>query len=521
MGRNGPWNRAGGGYCGPDNGATHHGGCGESRGSRTRATGRMAPWALVAWALLAGCASTERRLPPVAASADGNAVQIEAWTTTSDHRLRLSPSLLAFDPVDGIADIEVDAGRKYQQMVGFGASITDASAWLIQQRMTLAQREKLLRGLFGRDGDGIGFDFARLTIGASDFSRSHYSLDDPPGGNPDPALRHFSIDPNRDDVIPVVQQALVINPGLKIMASPWSAPAWMKDSGSLVKGTLLDEYNDAFARYLLAYVDAFAREGIPIFALTVQNEPDYEPSDYPGMRLNAPARARFIAGHLGPLRDERQPRLQIFDWDHNWDKPEEPLAVLADPAAARHVSAVAWHCYNGSVAVQTRVRDQHPDKDAYLTECSGGDWEPVRSGGLTLQARTLVIGATRHWARGVLFWNLALDQRGGPNAGGCQTCRGIVTIDSGTGEFTRTDDYYALAHASRFVRRDAWRIGSTETGDGIDNVAFENADDGSRVLVISNSTDAARRISVREGGRRFRHTLPARSVTTFRWPAQR
>ncbi len=173
MGRNGPWNRVGGGYCGPDNGATHHGGCGESRGSRTRAAGRMAPWALVAWALLAGCASTERRLPPVAASADGNAVQIEAWTTTSDHRLRLSPSLLAFDSVDGIADIEVDAGRKYQQMVGFGASITDASAWLIQQRMTLAQREKLLRGLFGRDGDGIGFDFARLTIGASDFSRSH------------------------------------------------------------------------------------------------------------------------------------------------------------------------------------------------------------------------------------------------------------------------------------------------------------------------------------------------------------
>ena len=482
---------------------------------------RRVACALVAWALLAGCASGERRVHPAVAGTGDGPMRIEAWTTTSDHRLRLSPSLLAFDPVDGSADIEVDAGRKYQQMVGFGASITDASAWLIQHRMTPAQREELLRGLFGRDGDGIGFDFARLTIGASDFSRSHYSLDQPPDGNPDPALRHFSIDENRDAVIPVTLQALAINPGLKIMASPWSAPAWMKDSGSLVKGTLLDEYNDAFARYLLAYVDAFAKEGIPIFALTVQNEPDYEPSDYPGMRLNAPARARFIAGHLGPLRDERQPRLQIFDWDHNWDKPEEPLAVLADPKAARHVSAVAWHCYNGDVAVQTKVRDQHPDKDAYLTECSGGDWEPVRTGGLTLQARTLVIGATRHWARGVLFWNLALDQQGGPNAGGCQTCRGIVTIDSATGEVTRTDDYYALAHASRFVRRDARRIGSTETGDGIDNVAFENADDGSRVLVISNSTDAARRISVREGGRRFRHTLPARSVTTFRWPAQR
>ena len=517
------WNnrcfRSGQASPGHRNGALHHEECVESGGARKGPGGPGLACVLVAWVLLTGCAGGDRQVPPAVASPGNGQARIETWTTTSDHRLRLAPSRLAFDPVDGNADIEVDATRKYQQMVGFGASITDASAWLIQNRMDSTQREELLRELFGRDGEGIGFDFARLTIGASDFSRRHYSLDDPPGGVADPELRHFSIDANRDDVIPVTLQALAVNPGLKIMASPWSAPAWMKDSGSLVKGTLLPEYNDAFARYLLAYVDAFAKEGIPIFALTVQNEPDYSPGDYPGMRLNAPARARFIAGHLGPLRDQRQPHLQIFDWDHNWDKPEEPLAVLADRGAARHVSAVAWHCYSGDVAVQTLVRDQHPDKDVYLTECSGGDWEPVRSGGLTLQARTLVIGATRHWARGVLFWNLALDQAGGPNSGGCQTCRGVVTIDSATGEVSRTDDYYALAHASRFVRRDAWRIGSTDSGDGIDNVAFQNADDGSLVLIVSNSNGASRRVSVREGGRRFSHTLPAKSVTTFRWTA--
>ena len=169
--------------------------------------------------------------------------------------------------------------------------------------------------------------------------------------------------------------------------------------------------------------------------------------------------------------------------------------------------------------MQTAVRNQHPDKDVYLTECSGGDWEPVRSGGLTLQARTLVIGSTRHWARGVLFWNLALDENNGPNAGGCYTCRGVVTINSATGEVTRTDDYYALAHASRFVRRDAWRIASTETGGGIDNVAFENADDRSRVLIVSNSNNAPRRIVVADDGRRFVHQMPAKSVTTFRWAA--
>jgi len=449
--------------------------------------------------------------------------RVESWTTTSDHRLALShaeaPLRGAGEPVGDATRtaIVVDASVRHQRMVGFGASITDASAWLIRQRMDARQRDALLRELFGREGEGVGFDFARLTIGASDFSRTHYSLDDPPDGTPDPELRHFSIAPNLGDVVPVAREALAINPGLRIMASPWSAPAWMKDTGHLVKGTLLPGHYDAFARYLLAYMDAYAAEGIPIFALTVQNEPDYEPDDYPGMRLNAPARARFIGDHLGPLRDARHPGLQIFDWDHNWDKPEEPLAVLADPAASRHVSAVAWHCYGGDVSAQTPVRDAHPDKDVYMTECSGGDWEPVRSGGLTLQARTLVIGSTRHWARGVLFWNLALDQDNGPHAGGCDTCRGVVTIDSRTGEVTRTDDYYALAHASRFVRRDAWRIASTETGDGIDNVAFENADDGSRVLVVSNSNDAPRAIAVRDGERGFDHVMPAKSVVTFRW----
>ncbi|WP_202841717.1 glycoside hydrolase family 30 protein [Luteimonas saliphila] len=443
---------------------------------------------------------------------------VEVWTTTADRRLALSPSTLATTAADGAGvDIEVDARTRHQRMLGFGASITDSSAWLIRHRMGEAQREALLRELFGRDGDGVGFEFVRLTIGASDFSRSHYSLDDPPDGAPDLELRHFSIAPNLEDVVPVTRQALAINPELRVMASPWSAPAWMKDSGSLVKGRLLPRYYDAFARYLLRYVDAYADEGIPIFALTVQNEPDHEPEDYPGMRFNAPERARFIGDHLGPLRDRRRPHLQIFDWDHNWDKPQEPLAVLADPAASKHVSAVAWHCYGGHVSAQAPVRDAFPDKDVYMTECSGGDWEPVRSGGLTLQARTLVIGTTRHWARGVLFWNLALDENGEPHAGGCDTCRGIVTIDSMTGAVTRTDDYYALAHASRFVRRDAWRIASTDTDDGIDNVAFENVDDGSRVLVASNSGDAPRTITVGDGGRTFAYTMPAKSVATFRW----
>ena len=444
---------------------------------------------------------------------------VSVWITTAGHTRALAPSAPARFAGRAAArpQIVVDDTQRFQEIVGFGASLTDSSAWLIQHMLDARQRDALLKELFGREGNGLGLSFSRLTIGASDFSRHHYSLNDTPDGTPDPDLKHFSIDQNRGDVIPVARAMLAINPQLKIMASPWSAPGWMKDSNSLIQGRLLPQYYDAFSRYLLRYVDAYAAEGIPIFALTVQNEPDYEPKDYPGMRLNAPARARLIGDHLGPMIARRGSGPLIFDWDHNWDKPEEPMGVLSDPVAGNYVDAVAWHCYGGDVAAQSPVHDAFPDKDAYMTECSGGDWEPVRSGGLPLQMKNIIIRSMRHWARGALFWNLALDENNGPYAGGCHTCRGVVTIDSRTGEITRTDEYYALAHASRFVRPGAHRIASSGPTDDLDNVAFRNADDGSLVLLVSNSAIQPRRFSVAHGERRFAYTLPARSVATFVW----
>ena len=443
---------------------------------------------------------------------------VASWVTTADHSRALAPAdTTAFGSRSRLPiHIEVD-GTRHQRMVGFGAALTDSSAWLITHRLSATQRDALLQELFGREGQGIGLDFTRLTIGSSDFSLSHYSLDDMPRGQTDPELRHFSIAPNRGDVIPVARAALAINPQLKVMASPWSAPGWMKTSGSLVKGTLADAHFDAFARYLVQYTEAYADAGIPIFALTVQNEPDYEPSDYPGMRLSAAQRARLIGRHLGPMLAARGSSTQIFDWDHNWDKPEHPLEVLRDPVASRYVAAVAWHCYGGDVSAQSLVHDAFPDKDAYLTECSGGDWEPVKSGGLTFMAREQIIRTSRHWARGVLLWNLALDERRGPFAGGCKTCRGVVTINSADGGITRNDEYYALAHASRFVRQGAWRVGSSEGGSGIDNVVFENADDGSLVMVVTNSEPSPRRFSVGQRGKVFHYTAPPRSLITLAW----
>jgi glucosylceramidase len=419
----------------------------------------------------------------------------------------------------GPVTIEIDTARRYQTMIGFGAAITDASAWLIRSRMDGAQRAALMQELFG-PAPALQISFVRLTIGASDFSPAHYSLDDMPDNQTDPALAHFSIAPIRDTVIPVVRDALSLNPTLRVMASPWSAPGWMKTSGALIHGTLLPQFYGAFASYLVKYVDAMQAQGVPIYALTVQNEPHFDTHDYPGMLLDADARAQLIGKYLGPALAERTAPTRILDWDHNWDRPQEPLQVLGNPLASAFIAGVAWHCYAGKVAAQDQVHLAHPDKDAYLTECSGGEWGSPSDSSLLDMTRQLIIDSTRAWARGVLLWNLALDQSAGPHLGGCATCRGLVTIDSRTGVVTRTDDYYVIAHASRFVRPGAQRVESNETDLGLANVAFQNPDDGSIVLIVANSATSPRALSVRCRDDEFRYTLPAQSVATFVW-AQR
>ena len=447
----------------------------------------------------------------------GTAVDVEAWVTTGDRsRLLARESGLSFATRATLANqIDVDADRRYQSIVGYGAAVTDASAWLIQTRLNEAQRAALLKELFGRD-DGLGLSFTRISIGASDFSRSHYSLADTPDGKPDPDLKHFSIEPNRAELLPVLRAARAINPELRVVASPWSPPGWMKTSGSLVHGRLLPEAQPALAAYLVRFSDAFAAEGVPLFALTLQNEPDYDTPDYPGMRLEAPERARIIGQFLGPMLAKRPGAPIILDWDHNWDKPESPLAVLADRQANPFIAGVAWHCYGGDVAAQTPVHAAYPDKDAYLTECSGGEWDKGWADSLRWFTRELIIGSTRGWSRGIILWNLALDEQHGPHAGGCGNCRGVVTIDSRTGAITRNLEYYVLGHASRFVMPGAHRIESTTGVKGLASVAFQNPD-GSIVLIVLNDAKSQRKFSVSSAGASFDYALPAGAVATFAW----
>ena len=464
-----------------------------------------------------------RRAPPVPAPVVAPMFQptgpaIQLWLSTQDRRLRLArqADVPITDAGSAPADLVIDTGRTYQSIVGFGAALTDSSAWLLQNRLSAPVRRALLHELFGPP-PGLGFNMIRLTIGASDFSLQPYTLDDMPAGDVDPDLEHFNVAANLRDLIPTVNEVLSIDPHLRIIASPWSAPAWMKTSANLIGGTLLEQYESTYAQYLVKYVDTYRSYGIPIFALTLQNEPGFVPVTYPGMLLSAEQRVRIIAQYLGPALSGRRPVTRILEWDHNWDEPQQPLSVLSDADAARYINGVAWHCYRGTPGSQTEVHRAFPRKDAYITECSGGDWESSKHGELLWFARDLLLGGLRNWARGVVYWNLALDEHYGPHFGGCDTCKGIVTIDSRSGAVSRNDEYYAFAHYSRFIQPGAVRIWSTDTGNDIKNVAFRNPSGGSIVLVLINGRTEAHEVSVQQDDIHFRYNMPAESVATFVW----
>lgn len=462
--------------------------------------------------LIQATALTALMLAPAAQAAQHVAV----WETTLDQaRLLAKQPDVALRPLKAPAGtvITVDPGQTFQTMVGFGAAMTDASAYVLDHDLTPAQRDAVLADLFAPGN--LHLNFTRLTIGASDFSSVDYSYDDMPKGQSDPKLEHFSITPAEADVVPVVKAALKLNPDLKIMASPWSAPGWMKTSDDLIGGGMRTDTYAPFADYMVRYVEAMQKDGVPVFALTLQNEPGYEPKTYPGELLPPEQRAHIIGGYLGPALKAAGLSTRILDYDHNWDRAESPTFALSDATANPYISGVAWHCYGGDVAAQSQVHDAFPAKDAYFTECSGGDWTGLWAQSFDGQVKDLIIGTTRNWAKGVLLWNLVLDENKGPHLGGCDTCRGVITVNSKTGAVTKNLDYYALGHASRFVEPGAVRIASNEAG-GVSDVAFRNPD-GRLVLIALNTGKAAATFTVQSAGESFAYTLPAGAVATFVW----
>ncbi len=444
------------------------------------------------------------------------------WTTTGD-RQHLLDEVEPSPPAQGAPTITVDPRQRFQRIEGLGASITDSSAHLLARS---PHRDAIMRDLFGN----LGLNYLRQPMGASDFvAGPHYTYDD---RGPDFRMKRFSIAHDEREILPLLRQARRINRGLKVMGTPWSPPAWMKTNNSLVGGRFIDDqrYYDAYARYFVKFVQAYRRAGIPVDALTLQNEPQNRfPDAYPGMDFRDQEEARLVET-VGPaLKRARLGDTKLLGYDHNWSlhpndvdlpgaNPEYAKALLDDRGARRWLAGTAFHCYSGDPEAQSVLHDQHPDKDIYFTECSGTESsDPATTFGDTLHwhTRFLTVGAIRNWAKTVITWNLALDPDNGPYNGGCQTCVGVVTIDPATGEATREADYYVLGHVTKFVEQGARRIASTVEGT-IHTVAFRNPD-GEVVVVAVNDDwgDGSQRFNLRVGGREVSHDLPAGAVATF------
>lgn len=461
------------------------------------------------------------QIAPSFSSAHSEANKVNVWLTTADLQTHLAQqNAVNFSQGSGSAVIQiaVNENQADQQIDGFGASLTDGSAWLISHKMSKSQQDALMQALFSPTR-GIGLDFLRQPMGASDLtapSSGEYSYDDMPPGQTDPNLTHFSIQHDEAYIIPLLKQALRINPNLKILATPWSPPGWMKSTDSMEGGTLNADAYAPYANYFVDFIQAYQAQGIPIYAVTVQNEPLYQPVGYPGMSFPADQEANFIANYLAPAFAQHHITTKILGYDHNWDTPSYPTTLLSNSSANAALAGTAWHCYAGAVEAQAQVHDAYPSQGTYETECAGGQWE--ENNGLPGTAN-LLISATRNWSQTVVRWGLALDANGEPNLGtgaACTQCRGTVTIDDSTGKVTYNGDYYALGQASKFLQPGAVRIDSSAGSNGVSDVAFKNPD-GSKVLVVYNSATEKQSFDVQWGGQWFASALSAGAMATFTW----
>lgn len=452
---------------------------------------------------------------------------VNVWlTTTSDSGGRnvtrglqqQSPVPFASGTGSGANTIDVNDNQTYQRFTGGGASFTDTAAWLMNSSGALSAgtRDAVMTKLFD-PGNGIGLSFLRNPMGASDLARYPYSYDDQAAGATDPNLTGFSISHDLADVVPLTRQALALDPALTVLATPWSAPAWMKDDDTLTEpGWLQSQYYAVYAQYFVRYIQAYQAQGIPISFVTAQNEPTCC-SGYPSMSWNGSGLDYFAANDLLPAFHAAGLSTKLLALDWNWDSYDGYGApVVNDPAVANDplFGGIAWHGYSGDVSEQTTVHDQKPSVNAYDTEHSGGTW----IGNQQQQDMLDIIDYTRNWGTTVTKWSLAVDQNMGPHDGGCGTCTGLITVhngDSRSGQVDYTIEYYDMGQLTKFVRPGAYRVASTANGN-VPNVAFHNPD-GSTALIAYNNAGSTQNITVNWGGESFRYSLPAQTSATFVW----
>ncbi|KAA9038243.1 glucosylceramidase [Ginsengibacter hankyongi] len=445
--------------------------------------------------------------PPVGTS------DVDFWLTKNDQSVLLQKqsTVLAFGTTaNSNPSIDVDTTKTYQTIDGFGFTLTGGSAYVINL-LNATDRTNLLNELFGNGANSIGISYLRLSIGASDLNASVFSYDDLAQGNRDLNLDSFSLSKDTVDLIPILKQIVAINPAIKIIATPWSPPVWMKDNNSTIGGSLQTKYYDVYAKYFVKYIQAMKANGIGIDAITPQNEP-LNPGNNPSLSMSAQAQINFIKNNLGPAFQAAGLTTKIIIYDHNCDHPDYPVSVLSDPAANAFINGSAFHLYAGDISAMSTVHAAFPDKALYFTEqytSSTGRF----GGDLKWHLKNVIIGSMRNWSRVALEWNLANDPTFNPHtSGGCDQCKGALTLG---GTITRNVGYYIVAHASKFVPAGSVRIGSNITGS-LQNVAFKTPA-GKKVLIVENDGASDATFNIRFNNKWTATTLAAGAAGTYIW----
>ncbi len=407
---------------------------------------------------------------------------------------------------EGLPTIIVNANETFQTIDGFGFSLTGGSAKLIYE-ITSAKQSALLEELFDNDDNEIGISYLRVSIGSSDLDEYTFSYNNTAG---DVAMANFDLAYDKNYLIPILKKILSINPDIKIMGSPWSAPVWMKTNNNTIGGSLKPEYYEAYANYFVKYVQEMAAQGITIDAITVQNEPLHDGNN-PSMYMAALDQAKFIKNNLGPALEAAGIATKIVIYDHNCDEPEYPISILNDPNAKQYIDGSAFHLYGGNISAMSQVHNAHPDKSLYFSE----QWIGAPgsfANDLKWHTREVIIGSTRNWSKIALQWNLAADSNQNPHTeGGCSECLGGITIDGNN--IIRNPAYYIIAHASKFVVPNSVRIASNYIND-LPNVAFLTPE-GNMVVIVLNNTDNSKTFNISYGEEGISATLTGGAVGTF------
>ena len=476
--------------------------------------------------ILAACSNSDDAEKPVVPVPTGD---VAIYTTTSSLTRDLTRDAVNFSPKDNLAPttITLNPAEQYQTMDGFGAAITGSTCYNLLL-MKPADRHAFLTETFS-DKDGFGFSYIRISIGCSDFSLSEYTCCDTKG------IENFALQSEEKDyILPILKEILAINPSIKVIAAPWTCPKWMKvksltdrtPSDSWTNGQLNPDYYQDYATYFVKWIQAFKAEGIDIYAVTPQNEP-LNRGNSASLYMEWEEQRDFVKTALGPQMKAAGLSTKIYAFDHNYNydniesQKNYPGKIYEDAAASQYLAGAAYHNYGGNREELLNIHQAYPEKELLFTETSIGTWNSGRdlSKRLMEDMEEVALGTINNWCKGVIVWNLMLDNDRGPNReGGCQTCYGAVDINNSDYKtIIRNSHYYIIAHLSSVVKPGAVRIATTGyTDNGITCSAFENTD-GTYAFVLINNNEKSKKITVSDGQRHFAYDVPGKSVTSYRW----